>query len=375
MKKLLLVVLCILILLTSVPCVFAEDTVNELPEIKIVVNGQKVVLTDVTLGMGGRIFLPLSDLLTNLGVPDDGEHIIWNNDEKSVTVLKDATKIYLKVGDRTAYINDSPVPMDVAPFTYKNGRTYIPIGFVSQALGKKTVWDGATRTVYIRDGDEFEKTKDLIEKSMAAMLSVKKVRLQTSLKMDMLKQDSSLNADMNMNTAADRENGRMYITLDLPIFGQNFKFDYFYINNAEFVKSSLTGQWEQKALTAEQFKAVLKENTNMLSLCPMDVLCAGLIMEEAGFSGEIKLKGNVYPGEFSRLLRGNETLDEFIPEDYQMEYYINNETFLPNRLTMDLKGKISSDTGDSLLSSRILCNYSDFDGDFAVEPPEGLDIQ
>lgn len=129
----------------------AMDNIIEVPDVKVIINGRNVTFSDVIISSGGRTLLPLRSLLTNLGVQNDNEHILWNSAEKSVTILKDTTKIKLVQGNDTAYVNDIPVKLDVPPVGYKNGKTYIPVKFVAQSLGEIVDWDSNTKSVTIKD--------------------------------------------------------------------------------------------------------------------------------------------------------------------------------------------------------------------------------
>ncbi|QPC47542.1 stalk domain-containing protein [Mangrovibacillus cuniculi] len=46
----------------------------------------------------------------------------------------------------------SKMPADTKPFTY-NGSTYVPLRFISEALGEDVKWDGASQTVHIGETD------------------------------------------------------------------------------------------------------------------------------------------------------------------------------------------------------------------------------
>lgn len=74
--------------------------------------------------------LPLRELLTNLGVANNDQHIIWDRKEKSVTAIKDYVKLYLKVGDTNAKVNDQNLTIDAASVNY-NSRVYIPAKFTA----------------------------------------------------------------------------------------------------------------------------------------------------------------------------------------------------------------------------------------------------
>ncbi|MCC8169304.1 MAG: hypothetical protein LIO59_02880 [Oscillospiraceae bacterium] len=44
----------------------------------------------------------------------------------------------------------SDAPDDSKPFIY-NGRTYVPLRYIGEAMGKQVLWDGDTSTIYIND--------------------------------------------------------------------------------------------------------------------------------------------------------------------------------------------------------------------------------
>lgn len=52
-------------------------------------------------------------------------------------------------------VNDKEIQMDVAAYI-ENGRTMVPVRFISEALGLKVDWDGDSQTVFIGDSREIE---------------------------------------------------------------------------------------------------------------------------------------------------------------------------------------------------------------------------
>lgn len=58
-------------------------------------------------------------------------------------------EIILEIGSKTAYVNDKPIELDVAPFI-ESGRTFVPVRFISEALGCDVEWDSLTESVIIR---------------------------------------------------------------------------------------------------------------------------------------------------------------------------------------------------------------------------------
>ncbi|MDO5715667.1 MAG: stalk domain-containing protein [Tissierellia bacterium] len=66
---------------------------------------------------------------------------------------KNAKVIRMNIGNKNYWINDEKKTMDVSPFI-KNERTYIPLRFVAEALGKDVTWDSKTQIVTINDGNQ-----------------------------------------------------------------------------------------------------------------------------------------------------------------------------------------------------------------------------
>lgn len=58
-------------------------------------------------------------------------------------------KIVLKIDSKTAKVDGKQIELDVAPII-KNGRTLVPIRFISEALGCDVEWDNLTREVIIK---------------------------------------------------------------------------------------------------------------------------------------------------------------------------------------------------------------------------------
>ena len=64
--------------------------------------------------------------------------------EQAINVVYDNYRIIIDGADK------SDAPDDSKPFIY-NGRTYVPLRYVGEAMGKKVLWDGDTKSIYIND--------------------------------------------------------------------------------------------------------------------------------------------------------------------------------------------------------------------------------
>ena len=67
---------------------------------------------------------------------------------KIIDINFGSDKIKMQIGKKTAFINGIEIALDVAPYIV-NGRTLVPIRFISETFGAEVVWDGTTKTVTI----------------------------------------------------------------------------------------------------------------------------------------------------------------------------------------------------------------------------------
>lgn len=74
--------------------------------------------------------------------------VAWNQEEQSVTVTKDGTVVKLLLGSTTAYVDGKEVTLEV-PGQLLNGRTVVPVRFISEAFEAKVDWEPETQSVVI----------------------------------------------------------------------------------------------------------------------------------------------------------------------------------------------------------------------------------
>ena len=115
--------------------------------ISVVVNGSPLVATAPAVMVNGTVMLPFRSVFNALGVSDS--QITWNAAQKSIEVrTSDERYVFLVVGNRGALVNDKMLTLPVAPFI-QNGSTFVPVRFVSEALGAAVKWDSTSKTVFI----------------------------------------------------------------------------------------------------------------------------------------------------------------------------------------------------------------------------------
>jgi len=390
MKKIgLIFILTLITAFCLISVVQAEDNIAQTPNVKIVIDGQITSYKDVPLSINQRTLLPLRELLVNLGVENDDEHIIWNGLEKSVTVYKDNTKIYLKLDSKTVFVNDQPIEMDVAPIGYTNQRVYIPARFVSEALGKKIVWDGSSKAVLIRDIEDFNQVRDIIEKSDSAMDAVSRCKFDMDVDADIGNEGFNMNMGINMSGEVDNESKRMHLLMSMDLLGMNMSFDTYSCDNAIYTENPMTGEWEKTEMTQVDYDNMFSSNSNVDVFDATDAICAGLVISESDRPDEIVLKGNVYLDEFfdqaSKQFGSNNESGSISPDysfdEFYVEMSVDSSTYLLKSLTMNVKGKTYGDENVSTqipvdmnmninMDMNIKALYSDYNGDFEVVVPQ-----
>lgn len=79
-----------------------------------------------------------------------GCQVDWDNKTQTAIVEREGTYIEMKIGSDKPLVNGETKTLD-APARVVNQRTMVPLRFVSEALGEYVDWEGKTRTVFISD--------------------------------------------------------------------------------------------------------------------------------------------------------------------------------------------------------------------------------
>jgi len=251
MKKFLTSVLMGTMIFTSVA--FAT-TVTERSDIELVVNGTTIQNENVPIIVNSRTLIPLRDLVTNLGVPDDNEHIIWNNEERTVTIKNDDVEVYLVIDSDVAKVNGEEVKLE-APAMIYNSRTYIPARFVGEALNKKIGWDGYENRVLVRDMEVYNEVKDTLDKATEKIDDMEKMRC--ALDLDAGGKVSGSLIKMVMKLEMDISQKEMYSSSVAEFMGMQSAVEQYFKDEKCYSKNE-AGEWVE-IQSEDNFNTVMEE--------------------------------------------------------------------------------------------------------------------
>lgn len=93
--------------------------------------------------------VPLRIISENLGA-----HVTWSSTAKSATIQKAEHELILVMGSKTARVDGHDIALDVSVENV-NGRTMVPLRFVSEQLGVSVVWNAAAKSITLttQNGD------------------------------------------------------------------------------------------------------------------------------------------------------------------------------------------------------------------------------
>ena len=124
---------------------YAAPTLEGRPDSEIAVNLNNSWMTfdvDPVL-MNDRTMVPFRAIFEALGCT-----VSWDDENQTAMGVRNGLKIELPIGSTTAKVGGKGKTLD-QPAVLKDGRTLVPLRFVSEALGAQVKWDDATQTVSI----------------------------------------------------------------------------------------------------------------------------------------------------------------------------------------------------------------------------------
>ena len=91
----------------------------------------------------GSTLVPMRFLFEQMGAD-----VEWNQETQTATATLDNTAVTFAIDDTNAEVNNTPATMDV-PARLINGKTMVPLRFLSEEMGFEVAWDAESRTAII----------------------------------------------------------------------------------------------------------------------------------------------------------------------------------------------------------------------------------
>jgi len=121
----------------------SEGSIYVQDGVSIYIDGQRQAYSYQAVVENGKTLTPLRGIFESLGAS-----VNWNSKSQTIEAHKGNTKIWLKIGSRNAKVNGKTVTLSV-PAKLNNGRTLVPLRFISEAFGENIQWESSARSIYI----------------------------------------------------------------------------------------------------------------------------------------------------------------------------------------------------------------------------------
>lgn len=132
----------------------AADTQQAAVNSKFVIGEMKFTVNDVEQTMdvapfidaNNRTMVPIRYVANALGVADS--NITYDNASTTATISGPSNVVNVRTGSKVLVASTGNITMDTTAVN-SNGRLYVPVRFIANALGAEVSWDPATKTVAV----------------------------------------------------------------------------------------------------------------------------------------------------------------------------------------------------------------------------------
>jgi hypothetical protein len=272
-------------------------------------------------------------------------------------------------------------PEEGKPFIYE-GSTYVPLRFISDALGKEVGWNEQTQTVWIGKQEE-----NILAQSKEAQNWLKKSIDQTS-------KLQSLSLQIKANTLGGKDDGfqigvsssikadvilQPSLTLkgenEQTLFGVPFPEQFYYTNGTMYSKFKI---WEasRKSLT-DMIPEQIYDPSKLLELMLAASADARMNTSNEGIEVQIGGSGEKW-GPMARLfLTEKDLAGEVAFHELKMSLVLDKETALPKTLNVALKITTTEVEDDESwdVNTSISIQYDQYNGHKELMAPADLKLQ
>lgn len=158
MKKRIAIIFILAILVTMTVSQSFATVTTAINDINVEINGKNIIFDVPPKIIGGRTMVPVKVIFEELGAT-----VNWDGKTQTITAQKNNISIIMKINDKVAYVNSAKIELDVAP-TIVNGRTLVPVKFISESFGAQVTWEPTLKSVIIKTEDIAEPIDPEVQK-------------------------------------------------------------------------------------------------------------------------------------------------------------------------------------------------------------------
>ncbi|MDQ0091955.1 hypothetical protein J2T12_005399 [Paenibacillus anaericanus] len=146
-KKTGIILMVFILIMTMLPTLSSAAAKLSL---RVEFNGERIIFPDAQpyVDKNNRVQVPVRFVSEALGAK-----VGWTSKTKTVSIQLEDTSVNLVIDKKTYTVNGTSKQMDTAALR-KSNRTFVPLRFVSEALGANVKWDSQNFTVSITTGDD-----------------------------------------------------------------------------------------------------------------------------------------------------------------------------------------------------------------------------
>ncbi len=152
MKKLLSTILVLCLVLGSISVYSIYGANND--KIKIELDGKLISLSESPVIHNNRTLIPLRGLFEKMGATVD-----WNKQSKQAIIKTKDVEVLVTVDELYSLVNGRISGFDTATQLIDD-HVYVPVRFISEALGHEVKWDAKTKTVVV-NSKAYQKSNEL----------------------------------------------------------------------------------------------------------------------------------------------------------------------------------------------------------------------
>lgn len=185
-----------------------------------------------------RVYIPFRAVFETLGA-----EVSYDTAGNTVMAKRDNKTVSFMAGQSQYVMNGVTIQMDAETFV-KDGRTFVPVRFASQALGAAVGWDNDTRTVVILERDK------VINRYKGKFTVVEKYLQHWDMSQGNLAMQGKLNLTMQIRTNDENTGKQVDVPLSLIVEMEQLSSDTV-VNTDTTVRldmAALLKLWQQEAV-------------------------------------------------------------------------------------------------------------------------------